>query len=99
MNRNSPVPLWAVLTVGVLVTCGIYVLGQPTVTPPEASIIVRRNVMPPASVTVSTTAAPTTAASSGPFGPRQRQSTATSTQVSNDNWRVYRNTKYRFEFR
>lgn len=42
MNRNSPVPLWAVLSVGVVLLGGVYVIAQPTPTPPQANVIVRQ---------------------------------------------------------
>jgi len=50
MNRNSPVPLWAVLAIGVVFVCGLYVFAQRTVALPQASVIViRPRVVPQAS--------------------------------------------------
>ena len=48
MNRNSPIPLWAVLCVGVVFVGGIYVLAQRSVTPLEAVINLRRSTVLPA---------------------------------------------------
>lgn len=40
MNRNSPVPLWAVLCIGVILLAGVYVFAQRMVRPPQATLIV-----------------------------------------------------------
>jgi hypothetical protein len=42
MNRNSPVPLWALLSIGVVLLGSIYVLAQQSVAQPERSVIVRQ---------------------------------------------------------
>ena len=47
MNRNNPVPLWAVFGIGVVLVGGIYVLARRVVAPPRASVIVRQRSVTP----------------------------------------------------
>ena len=45
MNRNSPVPLWAVLGIGVVLVGGIYIVGQRAAVQPKASVIVGQHTL------------------------------------------------------
>jgi hypothetical protein len=56
MNRNSPIPLWVVLTIGVALLAGVYVFAQRTVVPPQASVIVKRLTATPQGSASSTRA-------------------------------------------
>jgi hypothetical protein len=55
MNRNSPVPLWAVLSVGAVLLAGVYVFAQRTIAPLQASVIVNRPTMSPQPIVSATT--------------------------------------------
>ncbi|MFY9561422.1 MAG: hypothetical protein WAQ52_14410 [Terriglobales bacterium] len=86
MNRNSLVPLWAVLSVGVVLVGGIYIYGRQTATRPVAGIIATQPspMRPQVSGNISNAA------------PVDGQNTATSAAVDMTDWQTYRNTKYGF---
>lgn len=92
MNRNSPVPLWAVLTIGVSLLGGIYLVSQSTISNPQASVTVRPPVAPPQTrQSASTSPRPESAASFSP--------SATSSSRANIRGSLtYRNDKYGFQF-
>jgi hypothetical protein len=54
MNRNSPVPLWAVLCVGFVVLGGAYVFAQRMVAPPQPGVTVSHPTAPQPIVSATT---------------------------------------------
>jgi hypothetical protein len=58
MNRNSPVPLWAVLVVGMVLVGGIYVLGQRTIAVRQEMAITRRPASQPQTPIIPATVEP-----------------------------------------
>ncbi len=54
MNRNSPVPLWAVLTIGVIILAGVYSFAQRMVAPPQPGVNVSRPTAPQPIVSATT---------------------------------------------
>src|SRR6266436_1800617 len=94
MDRESPVPLWAMVSIGVVLVGGVYVVAQRAAVQPQASVVVSRPSevpKPSASATITPTIAPSPTPVETP--------TATSTQAVTADWKVYRNTKYGFELR
>jgi hypothetical protein len=94
MDRESPIPLWVAISIGVLLVGGVYVVAQRATVQPQASVIIKEP-RPSSWPIPSATTTPTTAPSVTPAEAR----TATSTQVGTADWNVYRNTKYGFEIK
>jgi hypothetical protein len=84
MNRNSPVSFWVVLIVGIIVICGVYLLGQSPIVAPEANVMLKR----PIARLQATQAAATETPSATPSA-----STASSTSQEEDTagWQICRN--------
>jgi hypothetical protein len=93
MNRKSPVPLWAVLSVGIVLVGGIYFLAQRSVTPPEASLIVRQiSVLPSPSTT------PLPALASPMLVTSPSSSPAVTAEPIPSDWKTYKDPDYHFTF-
>jgi hypothetical protein len=88
MNRNTPVPLWAVIVAGLILFGGIYIYTRQTATRPVAGIIATQPspIRPRAGSNISNSA------------PVDDQSTTTSAPVDTTGWQTYRNSEYRIEF-
>ena len=70
MNRNSPIPLWAVLSLGVVLLGGVYMIEQPTLSPLQANDIVQQsNTVPQVSTSASSDAEPGTLTTVLPVAP------------------------------
>ncbi len=81
MNRNSPIPLWFVLCIGVVLLAGVYVFAQRTVAlPPQPSVIVRRPTLSPQPI-VSATTVPSVAVET-PNSPATPTPTVTASALS-----------------
>jgi len=88
MINRSPIPLWAVLCVGVVLLGGIYLFAKNTGISPEASVVVTR----------PTQTTRTSGSSIATVSPVPAPSTGTSTPAQANDWKTYRNTAYGFEF-
>jgi hypothetical protein len=97
MNRNSPVPLWAVLSIVGIVLTASYILGPAGIpTPPLTPLATTPKPTPSAQTSVLISA---TAASPLITSPSSLPGATTSTRlIDTRGWKVYRNDKYGFEF-
>jgi len=83
MDRESPIPLWVVLSIGVVLVGGVYVVAQRSTVQPQASVIIKQTLV----LSPSPTATPTIAPSMTPA----ETAVVTSTQVGTADWILCRN--------
>jgi hypothetical protein len=90
MDRKSPIPLWAVVSIGIILVGGVYLLAQRSVAPPETSLNVRQISVLPTGAPTSAPPTPVSSPTSSPMGTAKRVPS---------NWKTYRNTRFGFDLK
>jgi len=107
MNRESPVPFWAVLTMGVFVVAVLYLFGQSQLYRSETQSISEKPRTSPAAsgsfLQASNSAAPSPTVIPPPFAGATAvpfiTTSVSSIAVDTSVWNMYHNSAYGFEFR